>query len=483
MSNRRLMVSCAIAAVIGGCTMAPKYQRPDAPVPTTLPSGGAYGPAQTGVPANEIPWDQFFADAKLQALITQALENNRDLRLAALNVERAQSLYGVQRAELYPTVNAGAGMTRRRTPGGLTSSGNAVTSNTFSADLGVASWELDFFGRIRSLEHAALQQYLATEQARRSAHILLVSGVATTYMRLAADRENLHLAQTTLEAQQSSLDLVRRRFNRGIAQEIDIHRAQQQVDNARRDVASFTQNIAQDINALDLLVGAPVDREALPAELAGVVLPTELAPGTSSEILLSRPDIMQAEHQLMAANANIGAARAAFFPRISLTGAIGTASGELDGLFDASSRAWSFAPQIVMPIFDARVWAAKRVSEADQKIAVAQYERAIQSGFREVADALAVRGTVDEQLAAQESLVRSVVATFQLSTVRYERGLDSYLSVLDAQRSLYAAQRILVELRFAKLANQINLYQVLGGGWQSPQQQASATTRPSNSQG
>ncbi len=479
--GNRLLVSCVVAAVVGGCTMAPKYQRPEAPIPTTLPSGGAYGPAtEATVPASEIHWQDFFEDERLRELISLALENNRDLRLAALNVERARAMYGVQRAELYPALDAGAGMTRSRTPADLSRDGAASTSNQFNVNLGVVQWEIDFFGRIRSFKDAALQQYLATEEARRSANILLVSNVAVAYMRLAADSENLKLAQTTLEAQQNSLDLVQRLFEQGVAQEIDVHRARTQVDSARAEVARYRQLIAQDVNALELLVGTSIDREKLPVDLTDVVPPAELAAGVSSEVLLLRPDVQRAEHQLMAANANIGAARAAFFPRISLTAAIGTASNELDNLFTAGSRTWNFAPQLVMPIFDARVWAAKRVADVDQDIALAEYERAIQNSFREVADALAVRGTVDEQLAAQQSLVDAVDATYRLSSRRYEEGLDSYLSVLDAQRSLYSAQRGLVELRFAKLANQVTLYQVLGGGWQPArtEDQASATTQP-----
>jgi multidrug efflux system outer membrane protein len=244
-------------------------------------------------------------------------------------------------------------------------------------------------------------------------------------------------------------------------------------------LARYAQLVAQGENALDLLVGTPVNRATLPADLSGVTPPRELSPGVSSEVLLQRPDISAAEHQLMAANANIGAARSAFFPQISLLGGVGTASSELDGLFDAKNRTWNFGPQISMPIFDARVWAAKRVTEADQKIAVAQYERVIQTSFREVADTLAVRGTIDEQVAAQESLVQSQSETYRLSQLRYDRGLDSYLSVLDAQRSLYLAQRGLVVLKFQKLANQVNLYQVLGGGWLPAPVQAAATTQPS----
>jgi multidrug efflux system outer membrane protein len=340
-----------------------------------------------------------------------------------------------------------------------------MTIKNYSVNLGVASWEIDFFGRIRSLKDQALQEYFATEQARRGAQILLVSSVANAYLTLAADRENLALAETTLAAQQGTCNMVKRRHDLGLAADLDVQRAQTQVDGARRDIASFQQLIAQDENALNLLVGSPAPDNLLPAGLGGVVPPKEISAGLSSEVLLRRPDVLQAENLLKAANAEIGAARAAFFPQISLTASIGTSSSDLSGLFKSGSGAWTYAPQIVMPVFDARTWSAHKAAKAQRKIAVTQYEKAIQSAFREVADALAVRGTVDQQVEAQQSLVHAVAETYRLSNSRYNMGIDSYLSVLDAQRSLYAAQQGLVTLHLAKLANQVNLYSVLGGGW------------------
>jgi len=294
--------------------------------------------------------------------------------------------------------------------------------------------------------------------------ILLVSQVGKVYLSLAADRDVLKLAQTTLETQKAAYDLVKRRLDGGLVPELDLYRAQTQVDAARVDVARFTQRVAQDENALNLLVGSPVPGDLLPAELGSVSPFKEVFAGISSEVLLSRPDILQAEYLLKGANANIGAARAAFFPRISLTTSIGTGSDELSGLFTSGSRAWIFAPQIVVPVFDSRTWSALKVTEVQKKSAIAQYEKAIQTAFREVADALAVRGTVDQQISAQESLVHAASETYRLSSARYVKGIDSYLSVLDAQQALYSAQRNLVLLRLERRANQVNLYATLGGG-------------------
>jgi multidrug efflux system outer membrane protein len=452
---------------MGGCTLAPDYKRPDAPVPAEWPSGAAYRETgqKTGAPAApELGWQDFFTDRRLQRVVETALANNRDLRLAALNVQRARGLYGIQRAELLPSVGAtGAGI-RQQVPADLAGTRRTITGEQYSVNLGIVAWEIDFFGRIQSLKDRALEEYLATEEARRSAQILLVSSVANAYLTLAADRQNLKLAESTLATQEAAYHLIRRRYETGLASELDLRRAQTQVDAARGDLARFTQVAALDENALNLLVGSPVPRELYPADQQDVVPPREVAPGMPSEVLLTRPDILAAEHRLKAANANIGAARAAFFPRISLTAAIGTASVELSNLFKSGQDTWSFAPTIVMPIFDARLWSAYDVTKADKEIALTQYEKAIQTAFREVADALAVRGTVDQQVSAQLSLLEATAEAYRLSSARYDRGIDSYLGVLDAQRSLYAAEQGLVAVRLAKLANQVRLYAVLGGG-------------------
>jgi multidrug efflux system outer membrane protein len=339
-----------------------------------------------------------------------------------------------------------------------------MTAEQYSVNFGISSWEIDFFGRIRSLKDRALEEYLATDQARRSAQILLVSTVANAYLALAADRETLNLVASTLETQEASYNLIRKRYDVGVVSGLDLHRAQSQADIARGDVARYTQLVAQDENALNLLVGAPMSAALLPAELGSVSPPKEIFPGLSSELLLRRPDVLAAEHRLKATNANIGAARAAFFPRISLTTAIGTASAELSGLFQSGSGTWSFAPQIALPIFDARTWSAYDVTKVEREISVAQYEKAIQTAFKEVADALAVQGTVNRQIAAQQSLVNAAAETYRLSNMRYTKGIDNYLGVLDAQRSLYAAQQGLIVLRLARLTNRVSIYKVLGGG-------------------
>ena len=466
MNGKLLLGAVLVIVLLGGCTLAPKYTRPAAPVPAAWSAGTPQAgtvPAASAPPA-ELPWQEFFTDERLQKIIGIALGNNRDLRLAALNVERARALYGIQRAELLPTVNAAGIMSKERVPADLSSTGSARTSERYDVKLGVSSWELDFFGRIRSLKDQALETYLASDQARRSAQILLVSTVANTYLTLAADREALKLVTSTLEAQEASYKMIRKRHDVGLSSELDLRRAQSQVDSARGDVARYTQLAAQDENALNLLVGSPLPASLLPAELASVSPPREIAPGLSSDVLLQRPDVLAAEHQLKAANANIGAARAAFFPRIALTTTVGTASADLSGLFKSGQGTWSFVPSITIPIFDARTWSAYDVTKVDREISVAQYEKAIQTAFREVADALAVRDTVSRQIAAQQSLVEAVAETYRLSNARYTKGIDSYLGVLDAQRSLYGAQQGLISLHLAGLANRVTLYNVLGGG-------------------
>ena len=466
MSKNAFLMLAGIALVSGGCKMAPEYTRPTAPIPSEWPSSVTLRDAQAQTNAAEaahLKWRECFADEKLQRLIAAALTNNLDLRLAALNVEQARALYGIQRAELLPTVNAVGSGSKELTPADLSTTGQRQITERYSATIGVFSWEPDFFGRMRSLKDKALDEYLATEQARRGAQLLLVSSVANAYLVLAADRESLNLAQTTLVSQQDAYKLIKRRFDLGLVTQLDLYRVQTQVDTARGDIARFNQRVAQDENALNLLVGSPTAREELPMHLGEVTPPQDIQAGLSSEVLLRRPDVLQAESLLKAANANIGAARAAFFPSISLTAALGTSSADLSGLFKAGSETWNYAPQIVMPIFDARTWSAYKATKVQREMAVTQYGQAIQSAFKEVADALAVHSTVDQQVEAQESLVHAVAETYRLSNARYEKGLDSYLSVLDAQRSLYSAQQGLVSLRLAKLSNRVRLYAVLGG--------------------
>ena len=467
--NKYLIPILSLIVFMAGCSLAPDYLKPKSPVPESWPTGSAYEKEKDSLStknASDIRWQDFIADEGLRKTIETALDNNRDLRLAALNVQRARALYGIQRSELYPSVDANAGVTAKRTPGDLTSSGSPSQTDQYDVNMGIASWEIDFFGRITSLKEKTLEEYLATEEANRSARLLIVSETAKAYLRLARDLEILNLARTTFDTQEKTYHLIKRRFEVGIATELDVRRAQTQVENARRDIASYTQITAQDKNALNLLTGSlsSLPEEVLPMNLADVTPFKEVAAGISSEVLLKRPDIQQAEHRLKAAYANIGAARAALFPRITLTTTLGTASSDLSGLFGQGSDAWTFAPKLSAPMFDARLWAALDATKAEREIAVVQYEKAIQTAFREVADALAVRGTVEDQVTAQEALVNAAAETFRLSETRYDKGADSYMSVLDSQRSLYSAQSGLVNLIHDKLANQVSLYKVLGGG-------------------
>lgn len=467
MNKQLLWLMVGLGLLLSGCSLAPKYTQPAAPIPQQWSQVGDNQKSQTVAAAiniAELSWHDFFADEQLQTIINMALGNNRDLRLDALNVELARATYGIQRAALFPALNvAGSGGKQRRSTD-LIAPGDPRNVEQYGVNLGIAAWEIDFFGRIRSLKDQALEAYLATDEARRGAQISLVSEVARVYLTLAADRENLKLAQSTLATQQQAYKLVQKLFDTGLASELDLRRAQIPVETARGDVARTIQRVAQDRNAINLLAGSPVAEDLLPADLSSVISPQKLSAGLSSEVLLLRPDIVAAEHRLKGAYSFIGAARAAFFPRISLTTSIGTASDELSGLFSSGTGTWGFTPQIISPIFDARTWAAFRVSKAQRKILLTQYEKTIQTAFREVADALAVQSTIDEQVDAQQALVKAVTETYRLSKERYDQGLDSYLSVLDAQQSQFAAEQRLVSLRLANLANRVQLYAVLGGG-------------------
>lgn len=456
----KVIVTGLIALLLGGCTMIPKYRRPEAPVPAALP--GSAAPATAA--AADLAWGEFVTDPGLRAVVELALANNRDLRIAALNVEKAQALYRVQRSALYPGVAAAAGADDYKVPRQMTSSGEAYTVGQYSV-MGTASWEIDLFGRLRSLKARALNQFLATVEGRKAAQISLVAAVANGYMVLAADRESLALARATLETQRASYELIRKSREAGIASDLTLSQSRSLVEAARVDVARYTGLVAVDANALDLLAGAPVPAELLPGGLAAIAELRDISPGLDSAVLLRRPDIAAAEYQLKSANANIGAARAAFFPRLSLTGALGTVAPGLAHLFESGTGSWSFSPQIVQPIFTGGSLAGNlRGAKADRDIAVAQYERAIQSAFREISDALAQRSALADQLDAQQSLVGSLDESYRLSEARFREGIDSYLGVLVSQRSLYDAQRGLVATRLARRTNQITLFKVLGGG-------------------
>jgi len=460
-----LCVSLGALLLLSGCNLAPKYTRPKTPVPPRW-SKPATEKAPAGAPAAaELKWQEFFTDEKLRQVIQMTLSNNRDLRIATLNIDKAQALYRIRRAQQYPTVTATASGNVMRFPKSFAfSGGEAQTFEMYNVGVGATSWELDLFGHVRNLKRQALEQYLATEQARSATQVALVGAVANSYLALAADREQLRLARATLKSQQATHDLIRRAREVGIASELDLRQAQTQVEAARVSVARYTALVAQDENALNLLVGAPVPTALLPGELDGAPV-KEVSAGLSSEVLLRRPDILAAEHQLKAAYANIGAARAAFFPLISLTGSGGFMSSDFAELFKSGSGTWTFAPQLALPIFDGGSRKANlKAARVDRDIAIAQYEKAIQSAFREVSDALSLRAKLAEQLNAQRSLVNALENTYRLSEARYQAGTDSYLSVLVAQRSLYGARQALVSLRQAYLSNLVTLYKALGGG-------------------
>lgn len=469
--SRALISLTALAVCLSGCTMAPRYSRPEAPVLSTWPKGPSYKELNGAVPAkavSDIPWQEYFVDGTVRKLIALALENNRDLRVAALNIEKSRAQYQIRRADLLPKLDAEGSANYQRLAKDFSGTGNQTNIHQYSVGLGVSSYELDLFGRVRSLKDQALEQFLSTEEARRSVQISLVSEVAANYLTLAADRERLQLAKETLANQKSAYQLTRSRFEAGISSALDLYQAQTSVDAARVDIARYTTFTAQDENALTLVVGSPIPSDLLPAALSETLTAVkDPVPGLPSEVLLNRPDILQAEHLLKGFNANIGAARAAFFPRITLVSSVGFGSNDLTGLFTSGSFAWKFAPQISLPIFEGGSNLANlKAAKADRDIAVAQYEKAIQTAFREVADAFALQGTVDDQLQAQQSLTDAATESYRLSLARYEKGVDSYLSVLDSQRSLYGAQQNLITVRLSRLNNLVAIYKVLGGGSQ-----------------
>lgn len=452
----------AAAILLAGCaTLEPKYEQPVAPVPAQWPAasvGNAPTAAETVLPE----WRTFFADQKLSALIDIALKENRDLRVAALNIERARAAHNIQRAALIPGIDGSVAGAIQDTP----ATGTGQVARQYSANVGVTSFELDFFGRVRSLNRATLESYFATEDARDTAQISLISEVASTYLAYAGDLELLKLARETLEAQERSYTLTKARFDAGASSMLDVRRAQTTVESARADVARYTALVAQDENALALLLGAPVPEALKPTTIKSVAFgAAALPPGLPSEVLLQRPDIRAAEHDLRAANANIGAARAAFFPSVRIAGSAGQVDARFENLFSGAAQTWAFTPSVTLPIFDG---GARRgqlgVARADRDIAVARYEQSIQIAFREVADALADNGAIGRQIAAREALAEATGDAYRLSEARYRQGVDSYLSLLDSQRELYAAQQALVSARVAKAVNAVTLYKTLGGG-------------------
>jgi outer membrane protein, multidrug efflux system len=473
----RITVCMTAAALLfaSGCTLAPHYMRPAAPVRATFPADGVYASqpiaasatrSAHGSAAVDIGWRNFFADPRLQRLIELALANNRDLRVATLDIQAARAQYRITRAELIPTLDGVGTGSVQRYPAGVSTTGASMIQRDYNVGLS-ASWELDLFGRVQSLRDEALAQYFATAQARKAAQIALVAQVADQYLTLGAADEQLAVTARTLATAQASYALTKVQFNNGTGSELDVREAQTVVESALASQQAQARARAQALNSLVLLVGAPLPDNLPPARPLGEQdLLTDIPAGLPSDLLTRRPDIMEAEQQLRAANANIGAARAAFFPRISLTGAFGTASPTLGDIFKAGTAAWSFAPQIAMPIFEAGANVANlNLANVQKRIEVANYEKTIQTAFREISDGLAARGTYDQQIAALERDEHAQQRRLSLADLRYRNGVDSYFPVLSAQNDLESVQQQLVSVRLARWTNLVDLYRALGGGW------------------
>ncbi len=457
----RWLYPSLLAILATGCSMAPRYTTPVPPVPQAFPER----PAEQGPDVTELRWQDFYADPHLRQVLELAVNHNRDLRIAVLNTEKARAYYRIQRSALLPTVNLTGMELRERLPASVSGLGQPTVPSEFGVTAGITAWEIDFFGRIQSLKQQALEQFLGTEQAQRTALLSLRAEVANAYLTLAGDQETLQMAKDTLDSQRTTHKLVQRRLDVGSGSAIDVRRAQISLDSAQVDVANYTRLVALDRSNLDLLVGAPVPAELLPDKLSQAPLRQDFTLGLPALALTRRPDVLMAENQLKAANANIGAARAAFFPNISLTTNFGTMDSQLSGPFKSGSRSWTFSPQINLPIFD---YGARRahlkVSKADRDIYLAPYTKAIQVAIKEVSDALVQRDTLRDQGVAQQALTEATAATYQLVKARYDVGIDGSLSMLDAQRSLWTAQQALIAIRRTELSNLVTLYKVLGGG-------------------
>jgi multidrug efflux system outer membrane protein len=447
---------------LSGCTLIPKYHRPPAPISSNWP----INPPQSENPlASDIGWREFFSDPRLQKLIELGLQNNRDLRIAALNVEQLRAQYRIFTSALLPTLEGQASNVRQHE---ALSTGSYSTTSKYFVGLNT-SYEVDLFGRIRSLKAEALEQYLATEQARKSTQIALVSQIALQYLNERAVNEELVLSQETLKAVQTYYGVIKGSYDLGNTSALDLHSAEAQMQTARVNIAAYRRELDQAKNALVFLIGEPLpdDLPAAPQTLAEQKLLTELAPGLPSDLLERRPDILQAEHELKGANANIGAARAAFFPQITLTAQGGSASYQLSKLLGPASGVWNFSPQINIPIFNEDTNLAQLdVARINELIATTKYEKVIQNAFREVSDALVAIGALDDQVAAQKALVEAQTNRYHLADQRYRNGVDSYLAVLTAQQDLYQAQQNDIRLQLLRLSNLVSFYQVLGGGWQ-----------------
>ncbi|NTU59083.1 MAG: efflux transporter outer membrane subunit [Chlorobiaceae bacterium] len=473
MTTKQLLPLFLAAGTLTACSMAPRYDQPIAPVAAQWPASSGIAPVTAAQTAEQphvadIGWRNMFKSPKLQSLIESSLANNRDLRVATLNIEAARASYRIQRSDLLPSINASGSALRQRSSENSSTTGHPEITSVYGANIGITAYELDLFGRVRSLGNRAINQYLATAEGRRAAQTTLVAEVANAYLTYLADVELLQLTESTLKTQLDSYDLIKRSYDLGARSQLDVSQAATQVETARANRAQYQRQVEQDKNALTLLVGKEIDPELLKPESLGSVSVMETLPeGVPSTVLLDRPDVRQAEYVLKGENANIGAARAAFFPIISLTGSAGFASDSLSSLFLAGSGgAWSFAPQVVLPIFQGeRLWSNLNLAKTNREIAAAKYEKSIQNAFREVADALVARLTYTDQLNAQQALVKASESAYTISKARYDQGTDSYLTLLDAQRSYFAAQQNEILVHQQSLANLVNLYKALGGGW------------------
>ena len=455
------MAALAATVLLAGCaSLAPTYAPPRLPVAAQYPENDA-----AGAHAPDVAWQAYFADPRLQSLIAQALASNRDMRVAALRVEEARAAYGIQRAEQFPTVALGASGSRTRVPGDLSLTGRAMTSAQYQAGLNVSAWELDFWGRVRSLKDSALQTLLASDEARRAIGVALVAQVANGYLGLRELDERVELARATVDSRAESLRIFTRRFEVGSISKLDLTQVETLLSQALSLSAQLEQARAVQAHALAQLVGGPVDLTPDTRRFDDASVLQPLHAGLPSALLTQRPDLIAAEHQLRAAQANIGAARAAFFPTISLTAAYGTASAELSGLFDSGSGAWNVAPRLVLPIFDAgRLRANMDLAEVRRDVAVANYEKSVQGAFREVADALSNRRWLALQVDIGKTTLAAQSERARLAKLRYDNGAAPYLEVLDAQRDLLTVEQQLVQTRRALLSSQVSLYAALGGG-------------------
>lgn len=466
------------ASAVAGCNLTPTYKRPAAPVSPSWPtsSNQAAANARSAPHGSVLGWREVFTDARLDRLIDLALQNNRDLRVAVLNVELARAAYQIQGAALYPQVGASGSVTRARVPADQSVTGKAATGTMWTGSVGVTAYEVDLFGRIRSLKDQMLQRFFATEEAQRSARLTLVAEVAVQYLGLRALDAQVALANETLKLVESSLEITQSKYAAGVATELDFRMAEAQRETARVNLVAYQLQREQAQNALVVLLGRPLPADLPPPSDATTMAIADVSPGLPSELLERRPDILQAEYMLKAANANIGAARAAFYPSITLTAVGGVSSRELNHLFDGQSTMWQFTPQVNVPIFtggrnDANLNAAK----VQKSIEIAHYEKVIQVAFREVADALAARAQLGAQLEAQTARVTSDERRYELSKLRYDKGVDSYLTVLTAQQDLYAAQQMLIQGQLARSTNLVALYKALGGGWRARSTDASGS--------